>query len=191
MSLADEIMDHARELYREGSDAQDRLEWLTDRKVMKLFRNFDSGQRKSCTQEMRDRLGEFAAWSGHLPADDSLREIAETHIESWNAGPYGKHFVLSAEPVTTLALVRHYLGETGTHRGQKRRTLYWPQLSTEALDTVALYLRPYCPHPWYSARADELVGSKAEQWLRARFAEIEPGAGPEVVRAIIDRTSQV
>jgi len=189
MSLPSEIIERARDLYQQGSDNQDRLDWLTEALIMKKLRAYDKGERRTLSPEMSARLAEFAAWAGFRPADPALEARALEHVANWNDSPYGAHFKLSDATCSTHALVRRYLGETGTHKGQKRRTLY-RRLSTDGLDAAAICLRPHCPHPWYIASNYDLSGSLAEQWLLREMLPFEPRLNAAVVRAIIDRTRQ-
>lgn len=185
--MLDKVIDLARERYVEAAENHARHERLTDRTLLKEMRAFRDGDRKSLTPEMRVRLVEHAAFSGRLPRDLDLRHAARDVAQTWNEGnPFGAHFRLSGDPLSTLALVHSYLGEIGTHRGHKPRSR-GASFSSWALDAAVGTLRAHCPHAWQIATHGNV--SAAERWLFEKLQLVEPGITRDVVRATIQRNN--
>ncbi len=187
MSCSDQILDDARAVYQQVSEDYKRYKWLTDARCLDQLRDYIRGKRNSPNAEMKERLGEFAAWSGLRPADPDIEKLALTHVADWNAGPYGPHFSLSDTTHDSHSLARDYLSEIRTHDGLPNETRH-RRISTWALDAAALTLQPHCPYAWCVAGNDDLRGSPAQRWLLTELRKVEPRIDEAVVRAVIGRT---
>ncbi len=188
MSLPDEILDKARAAYVQVTEDYARYKWLTDQRCIDQLRDYLRGKRKSANAEMMARLSEYAAWSGLLPADPQIAKLALAHVAEWNSGLYGAHFALSRQTTDTQSLARGYLSEIRTHDGRPNETRL-KSISTWALDSAALTLKPHCPFAWCVAGNDDVEGSPAQRWLLTELMKVEPRIDEAVVRALITRTS--
>ena len=189
------MLERAKAVYAELSDLHCRSVFVSQATVRTYLSDFVRGRRKYLTGEMQTILADWAAWTGQLPQDETLKSLATDYANRWNlCGPYWGAFEFGSSPVSSIALAAHYLGSIGLGPGGNKRTLY-EGLSTEALDAAACILRETCPEKWYVSsgefgRQPARTPSKAERWLLEKMSEIDCRITAAVVRAVITRTSQ-
>ena len=183
----------ARAAYIELTDLQQKAVTVSALPVRTDLSNFLRGRRKRVTTEMASILAEWAAWTGQLPEEESLRQQTVCLIAEWNSqGEFAGSYKLGTLMVSTLSLASSYLGSIGFGAGARKRTAY-KGMSTDALDAAARILREICPEKWYVANGElgqknQRTPSKAERWLLSEMRLIDDRVDAAVVKAMMERS---